>query len=231
MKTVRSKNIKASFKDIMIAKILSGELKPGDKLLPERQLSEELHISRGSINQGILDLERMGFLRVAPRHGTYVAEYIKNSTPDTLATIMNYDSTFIDKSLFHDLMEFRILIERKSVRLACDNLNDENISLLNESTKAIYDAKKEDLSSAIYQYHKCITVISGNVAYAMVFESFKTMIENMIRLHLSNEMERQISLPKFQELTDAIINRNYDEADGCMHTLLLNASKYLNENL
>jgi DNA-binding FadR family transcriptional regulator len=42
-------------------RILSGELKPGDRLRPERELALETGISRSSVNQGILDLERQVF--------------------------------------------------------------------------------------------------------------------------------------------------------------------------
>ena len=74
MQAKDSKNLKADFIQRMQAKILSGELKPGDRLPPERELAVQVGISRGSVNQGILDLERMGFLRIVPRKGTFVAE-------------------------------------------------------------------------------------------------------------------------------------------------------------
>lgn len=69
MQTGEGKNLKASFINAMQAKILSGELKPGDRLPPERELAQQMGISRGSVNQGILDMERMGFLRIVPRKG------------------------------------------------------------------------------------------------------------------------------------------------------------------
>ena len=56
-----NKNRRASFMEIMKNQILSGELKPGDRLPPERELAEQLGFSRGSVNQGMLDLARMGF--------------------------------------------------------------------------------------------------------------------------------------------------------------------------
>lgn len=67
MRTDDSKSLKAGFVEIMEAKIFSGELKPGDRLPPERELALQLGISRGSVNQGILDMARMGFLRIVPR--------------------------------------------------------------------------------------------------------------------------------------------------------------------
>ena len=41
--------------------ILTGRLSVGAKLPPERELAEQLGFSRGSVNQGMLDLARMGF--------------------------------------------------------------------------------------------------------------------------------------------------------------------------
>lgn len=47
-----NKNRRTSFMEIMKNRILSGELKPGDRLPPERELAEQLGFSRGSVNQG-----------------------------------------------------------------------------------------------------------------------------------------------------------------------------------
>ena len=110
MRAEDSRSLKAGFVEIMEAKIFSGELKPGDRLPPERELALQLGISRGSVNQGILDMARMGFLRIVPRRGTFVADYVRNATPETLAAIMSYDSALVDSALFKDLMELRILV-------------------------------------------------------------------------------------------------------------------------
>ena len=60
MQTGEGKNLKANFINAMQAKILSGELKPGDRLPPERELAQQMGISRGSVNQGILDMGAHG---------------------------------------------------------------------------------------------------------------------------------------------------------------------------
>ena len=122
--TVESKSkLKKSFVDEMQFRILSGQLRPGDRLPAERDLALEMGISRTSVNQGILDLERLGFLCIVPRRGTYVADYINNATALTLAAIMQYDATKIEPKLFRDFMEFRILVERECVRLACERMD------------------------------------------------------------------------------------------------------------
>lgn len=231
MRTEDSRSLKAGFVEIMEAKIFSGELKPGDRLPSERELAAQMGISRGSVNQGILDMARMGFLRIVPRKGTFVAEYVRNATPETLTAIMSYDSALVDSALFKDLMELRILVERECTRLACANLTQESLEALQKCLEAVLTASDEDAAEAVYLFHKCITEISGNAAYTMVFQSFEKMIRNLIKEHYKDPTELRSSLPKLGQLTEAIARRDALEADRCMLTILGQASDYLNEYL
>lgn len=226
-----SKNLKASFVELMKSKIFSGVLKPGERLPPERELALQVGMSRGSVNQGILDLERIGLLRIIPRKGTFVADYLKNATPETLSAIMSYDSALIDATLFRDLMAMRILVERECTRLACESLTLQKLEILQTHCDAIYTADDEHIEEAIFLFHKCITEICGNTAYAMVFNSFEKMLRNLIKEHYSNKEELEMSLPKFEKLTAAIASRDVAEADACMLSILTQASNYLNLHL
>lgn len=221
------RNKKASFIEIMKNRILSGDLKPGERLPPERELAAQLGFSRGSVNQGMLDLARMGFLRIVPRKGAFVAEYVRQATPETLSAIMGFDSGLIDGALFRDLMDARILIERECTRLACARLTPQAQQMLQAHTEAIYAADDERAAEAVYLYHKCLTEISGNLAYAMVFQSFEKMIRNLIQEHYKNREELRLSIPKFQMLTAAIMRRDAYEADMYMLSILGRASDYL----
>jgi DNA-binding FadR family transcriptional regulator len=202
-------------------------LKPGDRLPPERELAEELGISRGSVNQGILDLERMGFLRVVPRKGTFVADYIKNATPLTIAAIMNYDSTMYDAELFRGFMDFRILVERECVRLACLHMDDASRQMLDDLTERIYAAEGEALTEALYRFHYFVTQLSGNPAYTIVFQSFELVLRNMIEAHYSDRRELEKCLPLYGRLADAMRNGNGAKSDEYLLRILTMASDYL----
>ena len=219
--------LKDRFINTMQTRILSGELKPGDALPPERELAKQLGISRGSVNQGILDMERMGFVRIVPRKGSFVADYIKNATPVTLSAIMSYDSELVDGNLFKDLMDMRILIERECARLACKNVNTAAVKELCERNGQIHGHAGEALVEALYGYHLCIVKISGNAAYSMVFQSFEKMLKNLMQLHYSSENELKRNLPVYDALTAAISRGDSAEADELITRLLGSASAYL----
>jgi len=231
MTTEKGRNLKKSFVDEMQSQILSGMLKPGERLLPERELAEQMGISRGSVNQGILDLERMGFLRVVPRKGTYVADYIKHATPLTIAAIMNYDSTLYDAELFRGFMEFRILVERECVRLACLRMNEASQQLLDELTERIYAAQGNELTDALYQFHYSITVLSSNPAYTIVFRSFELLLRNMMEAHYSDRAELEKCLPLYGHLADSLRRGDARESDRYLVRILGMASDYLDQML
>lgn len=101
------------------AQILSGKLKPGARLEAERELALRFGLSRSSVNLGMLELERKGFVRIVPRKGAFVSDFLHEATPQTLSVIMEYGSSQMDESLLHDLMDMRALIECECARLAC----------------------------------------------------------------------------------------------------------------
>lgn len=58
----------------LIERIETGELAPGDRLPPERALSEMLGVNRMTVRQGLRVLEMQGLLERRPGRGTTVAE-------------------------------------------------------------------------------------------------------------------------------------------------------------
>ncbi|HBG14872.1 MAG TPA: GntR family transcriptional regulator, partial [Synergistaceae bacterium] len=55
-------------------KILFGEIKPGDKLPPERVLAESLSVARTSDREAIRAMQYMGILEVRCGEGTFLSE-------------------------------------------------------------------------------------------------------------------------------------------------------------
>lgn len=66
----------AQIEERLTEAIAAGDLSPGDRLPPERELSERLGVSRMTLRQALESLERRGLVRraVGRRGGTFVAE-------------------------------------------------------------------------------------------------------------------------------------------------------------
>ena len=70
----------ASLTDLFIEqmeqKIFTGELKAGDRLPPEREIAKSMQISQTIVNNGLAVLAGRGLLKVVPRKGTFVSDYL-----------------------------------------------------------------------------------------------------------------------------------------------------------
>ena len=60
-------SIKELFVQQLEGMILSGQLQPGEKLPTERELADEMKISKTVVHEGLRELHRLGFLNIASR--------------------------------------------------------------------------------------------------------------------------------------------------------------------
>lgn len=168
--------------------IISGKLQIGEKLPPERQLAEMMQVSRSVVNSGINELEKKGFLIIKPRSGTYVADYRRKGTIDTLLAIMKYNGGRIRNEEIRSIFEIRIALDTLAAKLCIDRITEEEIELLYEKVEDIHNAQnKDDAIRAAFEFQHEFALVSGNPLIPLVFQSFlapiKTMWERFVDLY------------------------------------------------
>ena len=107
--------------------ILSGQVSPGDKLPTEAELADALNISKSADHAVVKNLERMGFLRVMPRHGIYVEDYTQSGNVDTLIALLKFHGGRLDKNTMMSLLEAREALEGLAMRKFIARRSDEDI--------------------------------------------------------------------------------------------------------
>lgn len=159
---------------------LSGKLKIGEKLPPERRLAEMMQVSRAVVNGGITDLEKMGFLVVKPRSGTYVADYRRRGTINTLLSIMKYNGGRIRNEEIRSIFEVRIALDTLAAKLCIGRITDEEVELLRGKVNGIREA--DNVSGAIqaaFEFQHEFALMSGNTLIPLIFQSFKAPVFTM----------------------------------------------------
>lgn len=111
-------------------KILSGELKVGDRLPPARELCSLLGVSLTTVSTGITELADKGFLEVKPRHGVYVKDYLKDATPETFFAILRYNGGNLNAHEIRSFTETRIAADPLVAKLASERASDEELEEL-----------------------------------------------------------------------------------------------------
>ena len=113
--------IAPSIKELFIQKIegmiLSGALKPGERLPTERELADEMNISKTIVHEGIRELSRLGFLDVVSRKGVTVADYAQNGNLDTLMAIMKYNGGYLNPQTAKSLLDVRAFLELSLIHI------------------------------------------------------------------------------------------------------------------
>jgi DNA-binding transcriptional regulator YhcF (GntR family) len=97
-------------------RIVSGELRSGDKLPPERELAESFGVSRGAVREALRNLERTGLvsLQAGSRGGAFIGEGDPSLIGDSFRNLYQLGSVSID-----DLTEARLWLASTVVRIAC----------------------------------------------------------------------------------------------------------------
>jgi len=115
--------------------LLSGELKPGDKLPTEMSLAQKLGVGRNSVREALKMLSSIGVLEVHKGAGTFIAKTMKTSILNPLVL-----SLVFEQGTSKDLIELRLLLEIGSAELALPKITEKDLQRLEELTD---DLKKE----------------------------------------------------------------------------------------
>lgn len=168
--------------------ILSGKLPVGEKLPAERELAETMQVSRAVINAGIAELARKGFLTIKPRVGTFVADYRRNGTIDTLISIMNYNGGILRDDEIRSILELRLGLDSLAINLCIPKITDDELHSLKEKVNSLLIAQTpEEASTVAFAFQHELAYLSGNTLMPLIFSSFRipviTLWERFCRLY------------------------------------------------
>ena len=175
---IEAPTVKQLFIEKIISMIISGELKAGDRLPSERELAAQAHISKSAVHLAMSELERLHFVETRERHGTYVCDYARSGTIETLNLLVRMQTpAFVDLSHMSDMLEMRTALEGKAMERLCEKMNEEDLAILEaDIAQADAAAEKKDvhaLAEAFFEFHHDICFCSGNFILPLLFNSFR----------------------------------------------------------
>ena len=185
-------------------------LEPGDKLPSERMLSDKFGVTRSNVRDAIQKLEFYGLLKSIPQSGTFVANIgviAMNGMIDDILRLETAD--------FKSLVETRILLELKTVRLASLRRSDEDLKDIKDALDAYsekvltgQDAVQEDLL-----FHLAIAKASGN---SMINTFMLTITPQIIidfeKYHVCDKNQAVLGIQEHTEIYEAIKDQNSESA-------------------
>ncbi|MDF2941539.1 MAG: regulatory protein GntR [Herbinix sp.] len=157
--------------------ILSGKLAVGEKLPPEREIAKTMQVSRGVVNNGILELSRKGFLLVKPRVGTFIADYRRTGTLETLISILNYNGGVLRSGEIRSILEIRLALSALSFKLAIPQMTQKDIDSLRNYVDGIAKSStNKEASERAFDFHHELAVLSGNMLMPLIYYTFREAV-------------------------------------------------------
>jgi GntR family transcriptional repressor for pyruvate dehydrogenase complex len=181
-------------------------LEPGDKLPSERMLSEKFNVSRNSVREAIQKLEFYGILHSIPQSGTFVADIGSIAINGIIEDILS-----LAESDFKSLVETRILLELKTVRLAALRRTEEDLQKIKLALDT-YIKKVENGENAVQEdllFHLAIAKASRNSTINnMMLLITPEIIMNFDKYHICDVNLTKLGIQEHTSIYEAIKEQN-----------------------
>lgn len=203
--------------------ILSGQLSVGTRLLPEREIAQQMQVSRAVVNSGLVELERQGFLEIRPRQGTFVADYGRNGNISTLNAIMEYHSETLGRSEIRSILEVRRALEHLATDAAIETATDEDMDRLQRLVANVGAAGAvNETIEATFAFHHELAVVGSNSILPLIYISFKPVV-TQLWLQFCRRYGMDALYDSTLCLAECIIARDREAARHCTDEHLDNA--------
>ena len=210
---LKAPSLKELFVSEFEAMILSGKLKIGDKLPPERILAEQMQVSRAVVNSGIAELSRKGFLMVKPRSGVFVIDYRRHGTVETLLSIMNYNGGHLRKDEIRSILEVKMIVDKLAVELSVDRHTDEDITSLERYLDKLKNSNGtvEDAADAAFFFYHELAMTSQNNLLPLIYRSFRIPVTQLWTRFIQ-KYGSEVVYERAKEIYTAVKNHEKEKA-------------------
>lgn len=196
------------------AMIVSGELKPGQRLPPEKELSETLGLSRNSLREAVKSLEIIRVLDVRRGDGTYVTSLEPRLLLEAMAFVVDLHQ---DQSIV-EIFDVRRVLEPHAAALAATRITDEELERLRVSLDAVsLTTSVEDLVTHDLEFHRLISEAGGNGYLASLLDSMSgETIRARIWRGITQEGSSARTLAEHAAILQALQNRDPEMARAAL---------------
>ncbi|GED87956.1 FadR/GntR family transcriptional regulator [Streptomyces sp. 6-11-2] len=139
--------------------IVSGALRPGDRLPKESELAAELGLSRNSLREAVRALSLIRILDVRQGDGTYVTSL----DPQLLLEAMGFVVDFHRDDTVLEFLAVRRILEPAATAMAASRISEEQLDVLDARLDALGgDPSVEELVACDLEFHRGIARGCGN---------------------------------------------------------------------
>ena len=192
-----------------------GELRPGDRLPPERDLAKMLGVSRPTLRAGIRSLAAVGVLQSRQGAGTFV---VKTDGPPALDSnplrLMASLHGFTPAEMF----EARQSLEMAVAGLAAERATGEQMAAMSEEIAGMYASLDDPEQFLVHDmhFHQTVAAASGNRILTSLMNMVATILFDVRSKTVKRATDLKESAEMHRRVYRAIRDRNTEAAQQAM---------------
>jgi len=196
-----------------IEQLILAKMKPGDKLPPERELSEMFGVSRSSIRDAIRSLELMGLVEPKQGIGTVVRELSAEMLVSPLSNVL-----MRQHQLVSELLDVRKMLEPPLAARAAAHASDEEIAEMEDILRRQSEkmAQGELAVEEDSEFHYAIALASGNSVVLKVLDLLMDLLRGTREKSLQVGGRPQKSMAGHRRIMAAIRKHDATAAEAAM---------------
>ena len=192
--------------------VAEGQLKPGDKLSNEVELSRQLGVSRATLREALRDLTVQGVLEVRRGKGTFVSSHVGEIED------FGFDRLGRMRGQLRDLFELRSIFEPRAAALACRRATAEELSDILEKGAAVERCIRagRDRTRDDRAFHTAIVRATHNEFMVRLLPIISRAVEGAISAGEHGEELAQVTLRDHALLLEFLEKRDPEGAEHAM---------------
>lgn len=228
----KARTLSTELAHVLVARIVSGEYLPGDKLPKEAAFMEEFGVSRTVVREAISYLQAVNMAQTRHGIGTFVLKLephpVFRVAPDQMGTLRDTIA----------LLELRIGVESEAAALAAVRRTQANLACMQEALTAFEQALEagENDAAADVLFHREVALATQNPYFVEVMGSLGPGALPRARLelaepgHPSHLLYLRMVHQEHQSIYNAIRDQDVDSARAAIRTHLSNSRERLRKS-
>nr|WP_152899673.1 FCD domain-containing protein [Pseudomonas piscis] len=214
---ISSSTVVNSVVEKLRAALARGQWRSGDMLPGQRELAEQLGISRPSLREAVIVLETLGLVRSMPGKGVLVLDA-------PLDELQGPEATLAGASL-EDVLQLRYTLEPFIVGLVAQSISSREIGQLRltlmDMREALEASDAEAGANAYIAFHEELFTLTSNPIFQNVVQQTSNALRQSARILRESPEHLAERLEENEAVVRAIRNRNSAQASAEMRRHIL----------
>jgi GntR family transcriptional repressor for pyruvate dehydrogenase complex len=210
--------------------IVSGQLEPGMKLLPERELADELGVSRTVIREAVRILVAKGLLETKPGVGTIVRQVTSDQIVEPLSLLLRTQEEGVSIEHLHQV---RHMLEVEIAGLAALQATEDDIAELTgilDNMEAVLDIP-EAFVTIDADFHRGLARTTHNPLLIILLDSIRDLMQEVRLLVTRHPDLRKKVMPDHRKILERVAANDPEGARQAMEVHLDHARRFQEELL